>query len=78
MVDRPLQEDLNQWKVSDESKWFLQNLAEIRSLIHSTWETGGYTAESSEGTLQLNAEALGMVKMLDAINDFFELEESDD
>lgn len=53
-----------------------------RSLLHTldadsmditeAWSNGNYTAESKDGTMQLNAEALGHFKAVSSILDFVE------
>ena len=35
-----------------------------RALLHRAWEEGSLTAESAEGTMQMNAKAIGEARTL--------------
>lgn len=45
--------------------------ADIINMLE-TWSLGNYTAETTEGTIQLNSEALGQFKAAQAMLDYVE------
>ncbi len=45
----------------------LKELEETREQILESWAGGIFTAETAEGTVQKNAEALGKIQMLEYI-----------
>jgi hypothetical protein len=51
----------------------LSQLKKLRELTKEAWSNGVYTAETIEGTIQLNAKALGKAEILeDLINITYE------
>ena len=62
------------WKAQDDTKAVFKYFEAVRKETMDIWASGGFTAESAEGTMQLNSEAIGMVKVL---NDIHNLEAED-
>jgi len=52
------QEEFNQWKHSEATKYFLGYLEYKRQQIIEAWESGSFTVEDVQSSDRLNAEAL--------------------
>lgn len=63
MVNKMFQE----WKSLPQTEAFFRHLKGLRQDLLEAWSDGTFTAESVEGTAQLNAKALGYVEMIDQI-----------
>lgn len=60
-------QDKADWKTHPVTKEFFKELGIAREAILEEWAAGGYTEESSEGTAQKNACALGNLQMIEQI-----------
>lgn len=58
---------IQEWQTSKVTQDFITALKSDRDNILDNWASGQYTAETSEGTAQLNASALGQVRALDDV-----------
>ncbi len=45
----------------------IKSLLESRADIKEAWSSGVYTAESADGTVQLNSKALGQLESLEGV-----------
>ncbi len=54
-------------EITFEQEDILETIKEDRENIVAAWAGGNYTAESADGTVQLNAEALGNLKAIENI-----------
>jgi hypothetical protein len=58
------QEEFLEWKSNPVTSKFFIYLNDTRKEILEAWAEGTFTSESSDGTIQLNAAALGKVRLL--------------
>lgn len=58
-----------EWKLMPQTKEFFAAISSKRQVLMELWSSGQFTAESSEGTAQLNARALGMIHILEELRD---------
>lgn len=56
-----------EWKRNPTTIEFFASLQALRESIKEDWVSGMYTAATSDGTVQLNAKALGQVQIIDRI-----------
>lgn len=61
-----------EWQAMNCTKEFLQYLKEEIEVGKEAWTTGMFTAETAEGTAQLNAKALGKIEALKDLQDKLE------
>ena len=64
--------DRHEWAHHPVTQEFLNSLKETRQERQDLWGRGGYTADSRDGTLQLNAEAIGAVGVITSLVDLIE------
>jgi hypothetical protein len=55
------------WLMHPVTEKHIKRLIEAKEDIKENWANGAYTAESMEGTAQLNAEAVGAIRQIDQI-----------
>jgi len=77
-------DDVLDWKVNIVTKHFLQTLLVDKDNLVAQWTAGDFTAETADGTSQLNAKALGQLHALEQIiqtikeyEDTFDFKETD-
>lgn len=56
-----------EWKKHPVTELLFQYLKARRTAILEAWAAGQFTAESSEGTSQQNAKALGLMEAIEGI-----------
>lgn len=67
-------DEFDDWMQHPVTEMFRKHLKTMMDGITEDWANGIFTAESSEGTAQLNAAALGQVRL---IHDILNLTEED-
>jgi hypothetical protein len=60
-------EDFDDWLTNPVTEVFRKHLGKMVEQTKGDWASGLYTAESSEGTAQKNAVALGSIRILEDI-----------
>jgi hypothetical protein len=65
------QEEIQGWKNHPVTKEYFKMMKQLREELLEQWANSNFTAETSEGTAQLNAKALGKVQLLDELLDFY-------
>lgn len=63
------QEEYNHWSQDPTTNLYRKFLTKLRNDIKEGWASGIYTTEHKEGTLQLNSEQLGKVRLLQYLID---------
>lgn len=63
------EEEWQEWKVHPGTKEFFEHLKEVREGLREGWSRGQFTGETGDKTLQMNAEAIGRVAMIDYLID---------
>lgn len=72
MIEKPLKQEIVEWKQHKVTKYLIQQLKDDMKVIQETWTHGGFTTESESGTIQLNSRALGNIKALGELLDYIE------
>lgn len=65
-------DEIRQWKSHPCTEALMLTLRGDYLDHHSTWESGGFTAESAEGSSQQNAKALGTLEAIRLIAEYIE------
>ena len=60
-------DEWQEWQIHPATKAFLSYLQQSQKELQRQWANGGFTTESADGTVQLNAEALGMYRALSQV-----------
>lgn len=58
-------DEINQWRHHPCTKALVWSLVYSEMEYHDQWRLGNLTAESTDGTAQLNAKALGALEAID-------------
>jgi len=59
--------EIQEWQNSRVTHEFFEKISQDRNNILDNWAVGSYTAETSEGTAQLNSAALGQIRAIDDV-----------
>lgn len=59
--------EIQEWQANKITKDFVDRLQKDMEVIYLSWSSGQYTAETAEGTAQLNASALGQFRALEDV-----------
>jgi hypothetical protein len=63
------QEEYQSLRLNPGFQLFKKYMEKLKEEIKKEWSEGRYTAESAEGTVQLNAKQIGKVEMLNHLLD---------
>ena len=72
MIEKPLKNEIQEWKQNKVSKYLMKRLEEDRKELMEMWAAGQFTAPDQSATIQLNSRALGMFAALEQVEDFLE------
>lgn len=59
-----------EWLQHDITKDLIKEIKDVITTLKDEWSSGAFTAESAEGTVQRNAQALGQVQALENTLDY--------
>ena len=64
------QTEIQGWLNSAPTQALLVGLAHSEAVIMERWREGGFTADTTDGTAQLSAEAIGMLKAISLVKSY--------
>lgn len=67
MTEKPEKELCREWREHPVTEYFIKALSEEVQELKDLWATGSFTAESAEGTAQINSLSLGKVMATELI-----------
>ena len=62
-------QEWQEWKQQEVTKEYLKYLKKLKQDLIESWIAGGYTGGTIDETAQLNAKAVGLAQLLDALID---------
>lgn len=71
-MQRPLKQEVAEWKQNKVTKYLIQTLEEDVEALKDVWANGGFTQPEQAGTIQLNSRALGQIAALIQTLEFLE------